>query len=371
MTEADVGNNQNGNGRKFLLRPEREFLQLPVKFRWEATRRHPYYLRFWRIASRPDPLGPLEAQARDAARLLLKAVNVGGVPADPALPFEKLDESPVGRAFLGGSLAPLTLRGCVAPLAYALDSATLKQVAQGLFEIAQLDRTDRDVFHPALERLLKLPLDSIPNDGIVSFNPHHPARAIIDDMQRHVAEVKERHGIKESRRRHEKFPLYFEVWDAREGWTGSGYDRQKERPLTKVSKALKRPLKTVSDQYRSAFEVIFGTPYSPDLWMQLVLPLKFVGTNGLLDLPRVGRPLRVRTPRPVPESVLEGPNDHGSLLKLAGVSDGEIEFSDLKMDITSMIATGASDTEICDALELGSGSLDLIAYFRQRSAERP
>ena len=97
MTEADVGNNQDGEGQKVLLRPEREFLQLPVKFRWEATRRHPYYLRFWRIASRPDPLGPMEAQSRDAARLLLQAVNVRGVPVDPALSFEELDESPVGR----------------------------------------------------------------------------------------------------------------------------------------------------------------------------------------------------------------------------------------------------------------------------------
>jgi hypothetical protein len=190
----------------------------------------------------------LEAQARDATRLLLQAVNVRGVPVDPALPFEKLDESPVGRAFLGGSLTPLTFRGCVAALAQALDGATLKQVAQQLFGIAQRDRTDRNAFYPALERLLELPLDGIPNEGVVSFNPHHPARAIIDDMQRHVADVKERHGIKESRRRHDKFPLYFDVWDAREGWTGSGYDRHQERTLTKVSKALKRPLKTVSDQ---------------------------------------------------------------------------------------------------------------------------
>lgn len=281
----------------------------------------------------------------------------------------KSSTNPPWGAFLGGSLTPFTFRGCATALAYALDSATLTQVAQGLLVIAQLDRTDRDVFYPALERLSKLPLDAIPNEGVVSFNPHHPARAIIDDMQRHVADVKERHGIKESRRRHDKFPLHFEVWDAREGWTGYGYDRHKERTLTQVSKALKRPLKTVSDQYRSAFEVIFGTTYSPDLWMQLVFPLKFVGTNGFLDLPRVGRPLRVRTPRPVPESVLKGSNDYGPLLERAGVSNDEIEFIELQIDIKDLIAAGASDSEICDALKLGPASLDLIAYFRQRSVE--
>jgi hypothetical protein len=105
--------------------------------------------------------------------------------------------------------------------------------------------------------------------------------------------------------------------------------------------------------------------------MRLVLPLKFIGANGLLDLPRVGRRLRQRTPRPVPESVLGGSNDYGPLLERAGVSDDEIEFSDLRMDITSLIAAGASDAEIRDSLDLGPASLDLIVYLRQRSVESP
>jgi hypothetical protein len=33
-----------------LFRPIEVFNQLPVKYRWEFTRRHPYYLEFWRPA---------------------------------------------------------------------------------------------------------------------------------------------------------------------------------------------------------------------------------------------------------------------------------------------------------------------------------
>jgi hypothetical protein len=71
----------------FISRPAEILLDLPFAARWEVTRRHPYYLRFWEIARRhylepssdPDQRG-LE---KSAAHLLLATLGVRTAPPPP------------------------------------------------------------------------------------------------------------------------------------------------------------------------------------------------------------------------------------------------------------------------------------------------
>lgn len=353
------------------LRPSESFLQLPLKYRWEATRRHPYYLRFWHLAAADvDPGDQRAVLARDAARVILKAVNVSSCPVDPAVSFEELDRQPASNAFLGGALAPFTLRGCVTLLAQSLEGNALRAVARELLAASNVSRDNPAAWHGAHERIAQLPgLDGIPNDGVVSFNPRAPMQAIVDDLKEHVRAVKERLGVRELRRRFEKLPEYFRAWDAREGWTGSGYDRSCEKKLKQIARNRRLPLRTVSGHYRAAFEIIFGTTYDPDLWVKLVMPLKFAGAGGDASPPRVGRPLRTRTRRPVPESVLSNPRDAFPLLNAAGFSSTEFEFRDLLMDIRHLISVGASNEEICKIMELGPDGAETIEYLREHQDE--
>ena len=62
-----------------LIRPLEVVKQLPVEFRWEFTRRHPYYLQFWQPAREfhEQPSTDKEIRAlQEAASLILVAVNV-------------------------------------------------------------------------------------------------------------------------------------------------------------------------------------------------------------------------------------------------------------------------------------------------------
>ena len=356
----------------FVMRPSASFLQLPLEFRWEATRRHPYYLRFWRTAAEePDEGDTVARLRRDAAKIILKAVNVVGVPVDPATSFDDLNGHHVSPAFLGGALAPFTLRGALVVLATSLDPDALGQVAMELAQLADsgIDRSDSRILLPLLQRLNSLPisgLDSIPNEGIVSFNPRSPSRAIIEDLSYHVKAIKRQLGVRETRRRPKHLKDFFQVWDDREGWTGSGYERAREKRLTKISKARRRPLKTVSDQYHRAFEVIFGTPYRAELWLRTILPLKVpqLGGDG-----RLGRPLHRRQPRPVHVSSVTGENDPTRLLDAAGFTDHDFDFVDLMSDLKDLIRRGWSGDEIVAELELRPEHREVINVVRERLAD--
>lgn len=73
-----------------------EFLHdLPVKYRWEFTRRHPYYLSCWELAKayRHSTASddPQLKTLRHWAFLMLGYIGVTGEPVDPTTPFEDLD----------------------------------------------------------------------------------------------------------------------------------------------------------------------------------------------------------------------------------------------------------------------------------------
>ena len=93
-----------------------------------------------------------------------------------------------------------------------------------------------------------------------------------------------------------------------EGWTGSGYTRTKELEFPNIARRLKRRLTTVFSQYRSAFEMIVGHEFSPELWCRVFAPLRFaplLGDPATVYSAGTRRRLSTPTRRPVPEAVLE------------------------------------------------------------------
>lgn len=333
-----------------MRRPRDPFLQLPLNLRWEVTRRHPYYLRFWKNAAAS---GAEPSALRDKAQLLLLAINVVGIPVDPSTEFEELNGKHVNLSFLGGAIAPLTYRSFAIILAERLTSETMRCIGRELMLAADVNRDSLEEHYRLIRRLtdLQLPeLDMVVNDGIVSFNPRSPNRAILKDFEQYISGVKREHRVVETRRRFGKIDEYLHVWDQREGWKGSGYDFLKGQRLTEIAKTKKRALRTISDQYRSAFEVITGHTYHPDLWFDLfgLMRLQQAGAAGnKLDF---DRPMRIRQLQTVPESVLQSSRDGYQLQETAIATTPDIEVSDLRMDFKRLIADGKTDAQIATAL---------------------
>ena len=93
MTVCDEAfpDNERGSKLGIVARPPFQLRSLPVRFRWEATRRHPYYLD-WSSGARAhhdnEPTQhPAEPLFRQAAVVVLGAIGVSGRPLDPATDF--------------------------------------------------------------------------------------------------------------------------------------------------------------------------------------------------------------------------------------------------------------------------------------------
>ena len=112
-----------------LGRPQGQLHDLPPEFRWEATRRHPYYLVFWRNALlyRQGEIGdaPEQQMLRYAAILMLGAIGVTGEPINPDTSIERLDDGSLDPAFLSGAVQPMTLRAVATMFISALPPAEL------------------------------------------------------------------------------------------------------------------------------------------------------------------------------------------------------------------------------------------------------
>ncbi len=97
MTDStdSTAEDQSGQSLGMVPRPRFHLRSLPIRYRWEATRRHPYYQNCWRLARahyQNDPAEhPAEPFLRQAAVAFLAAIDVSGAPPDPAIDFDQLD----------------------------------------------------------------------------------------------------------------------------------------------------------------------------------------------------------------------------------------------------------------------------------------
>ena len=367
-------------------RPQGQLHDLPLKFRWEVTRRHPYYLVFWRNALRyrQGEMGeePEHRMLRYAAHMMLGTIGVTGQPVSPDTSFDQLDDDSLDPAFLSGAVQPITLRTVATTLIHALPPAELAVLGAlfmnaGSEEYSVEGDDDRRFAQKmkAVSQFVQIPspaLDSYPDSPLFYIHLGASQRTIVDDVENQVRRWKKRRGIGERRVHTDKLPLYLKVWDLREGWTGDAYDLSAEHSFREIATKLGEPVSRIAHRYRAGFQMITGHGFSPDLWRRLFGPLKlstvFQDAELILSAPmrhHLSSPVR----RPVPDSVVSSSSNDAST---AGVVEqgsscaDDHEFVDQWLDAQELFAQGLSDEEIAERLEC---DLDTVAYFRGRFEE--
>jgi hypothetical protein len=349
--------------------------------RWEVTRRHPYYLAWWRYARdhyRNEPVGDqAESLLRQAAVAILAAISVCDTPPNPNVAFEQLSAEDLNPAWLSGAVHPITMRGLAALLIAALPKDTVGYVGAKLIEAACDDIEDepprRIKALSELSILDKPGLDAYPDEPIVSINPAASGRQVNEAVTQLLPQWKQERNLLEKRDRSDKYADYLRVWDLREGWHDGTYYRTQERMLREVASDLQMSLTTVHNHYRHAFEMIVGHPYSPQLWFRILGPLKLSDLYGTeLGPVSRNRPSTSPTRRDIPESVLTSPSVDGSTrgpIALGATSSGDVEFLRLLHDIHRLVVQGWTDRAIVERLELPEAFIPAIPYLRQRGSE--
>jgi hypothetical protein len=381
MDSDDEVQAPEGGESWFVLRPAALLMGLPYAMRWEVTRRHPYYLRFWQQArnyyERPADESGLASPERGAA-LVLQGIGASGPPPPPAATAESLGAGTLSQDWESGAVAPLTFRGLIGLLTADLPPDLLAQAGRFLTDCATAAGGDPEQKHAFLTQLCELKhpaLDACPSRPVVGVNINAAQSVIAEAMERLVKGWKEQKNIPEQRRRDDKLEDYLAVWDLREGWAADHYDCERERSLREIAKTLHISLSTAANRYRSAFRVIVGREYSPALWARVIAGFKLSMLLDPEELPRrtLSRPWRDKQSRPVPESVLQPRHDGEKcvgLLNLAGVDSGEIAYVDLVLDVQTLIDQGRSNEEIVATLEMeSSDAATVIEYLRQRHVE--
>ena len=388
MAEQQVPTDPKSTRRPRIIPRSAEILQeLPTNYRWEFTRRHPYYLLFWEAARRhaqhPSD-NPLEQRLGEAATLMLRVIGVTADPLPPGTNCEDLEQPAMATAWRDGAIAPLTFRSIVGAMLACLPPESRLAIGEFLVQSAATD--SREPSHsyqllsdfmgrsdPALDMLLAGP--------IVSINLRAPLRAIVTAIEDMVREQKSQQGICEVRRRDDKLPAYLEVWDRREGWCGDHYDLRRSQSFRKIAEEFSESMSTVANRYRSAFRYLIGQDYCPEVWMWTLGAFKICEEIKSGAIPRAltrrrwmsSERLEEPKTREVPESVISSgqsaSNGHrGSFLENTVEVEDMTKAADLLMDIESLVARGDyDDAQIAKAVEKELADVsDLIQLIRSR-----
>lgn len=369
---------ESGHSPGAVARPPFQLRSLPVHLRWEVTRRHPYYQTLWEFARafhRNEPLmEEIDQSIRELAVHFLGAIGVQGEPPDPATTFEHLGGGPWSASWLSGAVHPVSMKGLAGILLAHLPKEALGHLGL-IFVGASCD--DQPNCPPrqaqSLTQLGQLScpgLETISSEPFVSINPAASERDINRSLDGLLKQWKYDRGLREQRVQPGKLEGYLDVWDRREGWRNGAYDRSQELSLTEVAKLLRRPVQSVCQQYKSAFQMITGNRYSRELWTVLFGPLKL----SEFSLQPPGGPSRrraLKTGKRTTVSVTRLSAAGESLVaNLAVPPEPDVdEFSDLLIEIENRLRKGKSDQDIVADLELSPKALPAVAALRTRLAD--
>jgi hypothetical protein len=367
-----------------VIRPSHQLHDLPVQFRWEATRRHPYYLTFWQEAARYRADEEVESAERlllQAAHLMLGAIGAFGLPINPGTNFEELDDGSLDPAFLSGAVQPISMRVIASMLMRNMPTEELAVLGAFFMNAAGADyEVEGDDDNQSLQKLNAIThldriyspfLDSYADIPFFYMHIEASQRTITQDVESHARRWKARQNIAEKRVHAIKLPQYLEVWDLREGWNGVEYDVREEHSFREIGDRLQKKVSTVANQHHHAFRMITGHDFSPELWMRLMAPLKrselFQDAASILSAPMRHR-MRSPVRRPVPDSVVSPVSDDGAttVVETESVCQDGQEATDQRLDIESMLRRGLGDDTIAERLEC---DLETVEYFRVRIEE--
>jgi hypothetical protein len=359
---------------KTICRPPSTLQLLSAVYRWEFTRRHPYYLQHWESAKAYDRgLGCVSSENRLAASsvaLLAGALTWSSEYWHPAIDgLRKAAEDPT--LDISPCAGPVTVRSLLFRDLITLPRDLRKALAhilldEGLdgdgIDLGQDDTAKHWRRRRAVEGLDHPLMDEIIRD-LVRVNPNAPKRGIQGDMARLLKN--RRQGHKEKRRTDAStLDAYLAVWDLREGWAEGGYDAAKEKRLRDISTIEGVALPTVQSRYRSAFTYITGQEYTAETWAILFLPLKASRFASW----RKGKP-RSEGVIVIPAALLEdGNTNEGGIIAYAPDPQSEVDLqhSDMIMDVRTLVKKGRTDDQICQELEC---SADLVQWIRERDGD--
>jgi len=366
----------------FVARPTYQLHSLPLSYRWEVTRRHPYYNIFWKNARDYYQYHREELNADDpdtflstCALIALQSIGVSGEPPDPVTEFTELDQSVLNSAWLSGAVHPISVRGLASMLIANCPPNTLKYLGAALFE-ASLDDVP-DQLPRRQQKALDLMLADVSGldvyfDGpFVAINPAASGRDVLKALDELMRQWKQRYGLPETRNRSEKYSEYLRVWDLREGWSMGVYDRAKEMTFKEIAKKLRKSISTIAKHYQNAFQLVVGHGYSAELWYRLFGPTKITAlTSGIRGDVSDRRPLKSRTPRPIPKTRVTPPGKGASAVDFArSKKDFGNDARELFDAIQVAILRGDSDAQILEKLNLSKRALELTTYLRRRQED--
>jgi len=131
----------------YISRPSTVLMGLPVAGRWEVTRRHPCYLRFWREANdyyRQPSVDPTQLKIQELAVLLLRNIGVSGPLPPPGASAESLGSTALSQIWQQGAVAPSTYRSLASMLLADLPAEV--QVAVGSLLVTAGSLQDSDPY---------------------------------------------------------------------------------------------------------------------------------------------------------------------------------------------------------------------------------
>ncbi len=306
------------------------------------------------------------------ATQILGGIGVSGEPPNPASTFSELGEADLNNAWLSGAVHPITLRGMAELLLASLSKETIGQVGLYFMEACVDESKDGPSKQElSMEKLMKYKaeeLDSFLADPFVSINPAASQTKVSEAINDLLSGWKKERKLTEQRDRSDKIFKYLDIWDSREGWTAKGsYDVTCEKTMKQIAQEKKIAIPTISNQYRSAFKLIFGEEYSPELWWETMGTYKVNSFDLLRSTVSKMRPTKSPTRADIPEATLG--------IGIGAILDKSSEvytMNEAAMDVKELIEKGLSDNEIIEKLSSGdkrSGWLDLITWYRTRDDE--
>ncbi|MGZ0166940.1 MAG: hypothetical protein ACKVII_23700 [Planctomycetales bacterium] len=342
---------------------------IPLRYRWEFTRRHPYYQMLWQLPG--DTTGTVPAAQRELAELLLSCVNVSGATVSPATEWEDFSPDESWSIWTDGALSQVQLKGLVATLVGVLSRDSLASVSALLGQASQLDESNSSAKYELLKSVIhgEHPgFESYLPDLMVTISPSATEKSIAGAVAKIVQNYKSEHGIAKTRNQTGKYDEYLSAWDHREGWSNGAYDRDGEQLLKDIAKETRLSITTLHSRYKACFQLITGVEYSKHSWF------KIVGQYKLAELMGSGmRPLFRRTSRrkSVPAASESSLTDKENIIAetVAGVDN---VVSDLAMDeLFEALRTVESEESIIKrfAFEENDSVLLALRALRKRLVE--
>lgn len=361
-----------------LLRENSHLDTLPLRFKWETTRRLPLYIWIWdtlQVLNRSEsPTTEQDFSNHPAYQFVSAAISVNGLPVDPATEFKDLAADIENVRWLNRATRPVTNRFLANLLLAKLSPNTLRLLSGFLFEASdtEVGSDERD------EKLLKLgsaeweDLDALVDVPIVLLNPAAPAAEFVSDLTNLRDEWRVKRGLRDSRTRESKYENYLRAWDLREAWAGGKYHRDAVLSLKDVASELGQSKTTAKNWYRGGFQLVSGHEFTPEKWVELMGAVQLSElVEGSVSPISTRRAIRTPSRRELDDTTLSGGRNNegtGVVEQLSTHPDQDGELRQITQDILSLIAKKRSNEEIREELGLSGKADKAIEVLRETGA---